>query len=132
MLKEIALKTAPLLEMKNISKSFYEVPVLRDVFLSLHKGECIGLLGENGAGKSTLIKILCGVYSKDSGKIFIDGTEVSIETVKDAQAHGIRTIYQELSLFPTLSVIENIFINNEKCLNEKKSSLAVLDKKFSG
>ena len=114
-------------EMKNISKSFYGVTVLKDVSIAMGRGQCIGLLGENGAGKSTLIKILCGVYTKDSGDIFIDGKEIVIESVEDAQSLGIRTIYQELSLFPTMTIVENIFINNEICKNAKNSCLAPLE-----
>ena len=119
-------ENTPFLLMKEINKSFYGVPVLKNASISLNKGECVGLIGENGAGKSTLIKILCGAYKKDSGQIFIDGKEKTINSVEDAQNLGIRTIYQELSLFPTLSVAENIFINNEITRNVA-SKLSFLD-----
>ena len=107
------MQATPFLEMTGISKSFNKVRVLSDVVFNIYKGECVGLLGENGAGKSTLMKILCGVYSKDSGVIRINGQEVEMNSVEDAQKLGIRIIYQELSLFPSLSVVDNIFINNE-------------------
>lgn len=115
--------------MEDIKKSFYGVPVLNGVNFTLNRGECVGLVGENGAGKSTLIKILCGVYTKDSGRILYDGKTIKIKNVEGAQAFGIRTIYQELSLFPTLTVEENIFIHNEINVFNTKSIIAPLNLK---
>lgn len=83
---------AHLLEMKNICKSFSGVSVLKNNHLELEAGEVHALLGENGAGKSTLIKILGGVYTKDSGQILVDGQEVEITGVESAKEHGIRII----------------------------------------
>ncbi len=103
-----------LLEMKNIRKSFGKNVVLEDVSISLHNGGVLGLIGENGAGKSTLIKILCGIYPKDEGQIYYNGNPVEINTARDAQALGISTIYQELSVMPHLTAVQNIFINREK------------------
>lgn len=103
----------PILEMRNISKSFGPVCVLNDVNLVLNRGEVLGLIGENGAGKSTLIKILCGIYQKDQGQIFWKGNPVNIQTAEQAQRLGISTIYQELSLMPDMNAVENIFINRE-------------------
>ncbi len=102
-----------LLQMKNIRKEFPGVLVLDDVDFSVGYGEVHGLMGENGAGKSTLIKILTGIYTSDEGKILIDGKEVTIRNKHDASACGISVIYQELSLIPTLSVIQNIFLGQE-------------------
>ena len=103
----------PLLQMKNVSKSFPGVKALEDVKLEAYSGEVLALLGENGAGKSTLMKILSGVYKKDSGSIIIEGSEVDIKGIKDAEKLGIAIIHQELSLLPNLSIWENIFLGNE-------------------
>ena len=113
----------PILEMKNISKRFGGTVALDNVFLSLNRGEVLGLVGENGAGKSTLMKILCGVFTRDTGEVFINGKETNIENVKQARELGISIIYQELSLVPDLSVAENIFLNRE-LTNGKKGLLA--------
>ncbi|MGI1690511.1 sugar ABC transporter ATP-binding protein [Thermoanaerobacter uzonensis] len=103
----------PVLEMRNITKKFGNVKVLDNVSLTLHKGHVLALLGENGAGKSTLMKILCGIYEKDEGSIYIKGEEVNIRNVKDAEKYGIVMIHQELNLIPSLSVAENIFLGRE-------------------
>ena len=103
----------PLLQMKNVSKSFPGVKALEDVRLEAYSGEVLALLGENGAGKSTLMKILSGVYNKDSGSIIMQGSEVDIKGIKDAEKLGIAIIHQELSLLPNLSIWENIFLGNE-------------------
>jgi ribose transport system ATP-binding protein len=98
-------------ELLNISKSFGGISALKNVTLKVKPGEIHALIGENGAGKSTLMKILAGAYSKDTGKIFIDGSEVDIRNTHDSKKLGIGIIYQEFSLVPALSVAENIFIN---------------------
>ncbi len=103
----------PLLRMENISKSFPGVQALDNVNFEVYPGEILGFVGENGAGKSTLIKILAGVYSKDSGTIWFNGKVVEPRSPQDAQALGISTIFQELVLIPHLSVSENIFLNQE-------------------
>lgn len=104
----------PILEMKNISKSFPGVKALQDVSLKAYGGKVLALLGENGAGKSTLMKILSGVYKKDSGQILVEGNETSIQGIKSAEKLGITIIHQELSVLPNLTVAENIFLGNEK------------------
>ena len=106
-------KITPLLQMKNVSKYFPGVKALEDVKLEAYSGEVLALLGENGAGKSTLMKILSGVYNKDTGSILIQGSEVDIKGIKDAEKHGIAIIHQELSLLPNLCICENIFLGNE-------------------
>ncbi|MBU3181978.1 sugar ABC transporter ATP-binding protein [Clostridium psychrophilum] len=107
-------KDKPLLVMNNISKSFPGVKALQNINIKVKCGEVLALLGENGAGKSTLMNILSGVYSKDSGQIFIDGTEVDIHGIKQAENLGISIIHQELSILHNLSVSDNIFLGNEK------------------
>jgi inositol transport system ATP-binding protein len=101
---------APLLEVHGISKQFAGVAALRDVSLDVRPGEILGLLGENGAGKSTLLKILSGAQPPSSGTIIFDGVDYRPSSPGAAKRAGIVTIYQELSLIPTLSVAENIFI----------------------
>lgn len=102
-----------LLQMKDIRKQFPGVLVLNDVDFSVGYGEVHALMGENGAGKSTLIKILTGIYAADGGEIWMDGKKVDIRSKHDAAANGISVIYQELSLIPTLSVIQNMFLGQE-------------------
>lgn len=125
-----------LLHAQNIEKSFYGVQVLKKVNLTVCRGEVHALMGENGAGKSTLIKIITGAYPKDSGQIFFKGEEVEIRNRTDAQKIGIAVIYQELSLIPTLSVMQNILLGQEisamGILQNKKMKKKVFDimKKF--
>jgi len=103
----------PLVQMQGIVKRFPGVVALGGVDFDLQPGEVHVLLGENGAGKSTLIKILAGVYTKDEGRIFIQGQEVHDLTPKKAQETGIRVIYQEFNLMPFFSVAENLFMGRE-------------------
>src|SRR5436190_17367600 len=102
-----------MLTLKSISKGFPGVQALKGVTLEVKPGEVHGLLGENGAGKSTLMKILSGVYRKDSGQIALDGREIEVSSPHHAQTLGISIIYQELNLMPNLTVAENIFIGRE-------------------
>ena len=104
------------LAMRGICKSFPGVRALHNVDFTLRKGEIHALMGENGAGKSTLIKVLTGVYTKDSGSICVDGTEkeISIRSPQDAQENGISTVYQEITLCPNLTVAENMYIGRGK------------------
>lgn len=102
-----------IIEMKDIYKSFGKNDVLKGVDFNLGQGEIHALVGENGAGKSTLMNILSGVLNKDSGKILIDGKEVDIIDTNVAKEYGISFIHQELSDWPELSVMDNIFMNNE-------------------
>ena len=104
--------TPPFVTMTGISKSFVGVKVLKGVDFDVRPGEVHALLGENGAGKSTLIKILSGLYQPDGGVVAIDGEEVRFASTRDATAAGIATVYQELLLFPELSVAENVFLGH--------------------
>ena len=101
------------IEMKDIYKSFGKNDVLKGVDFTLNDGEIHALVGENGAGKSTLMNILSGVLSKDRGEILIDGKEVDISDTNVAKKYGISFIHQELSDWPELTVMDNIFMNNE-------------------
>ncbi|GMO55713.1 MAG: sugar ABC transporter ATP-binding protein [Termitinemataceae bacterium] len=121
-----------ILKMRNIKKSFSGNTVLDNVDLDLQKGHVHAIVGGNGAGKSTLMKIMTGVYTKDSGVISVDGQAVSFNNYGDANNAGIRMIFQELSVIPTLTVAENIFLNHEdkkgifldkKSMNKKAQEL---------
>ena len=115
--------TEYLLKMEAIEKSFSGTPVLKKVDFEVRPGEVHALMGENGAGKSTLIKILTGFFPKDGGKIYMDGRQVEINNRNDATKYGISAIYQELSLIPTLSVMQNIMLGKERtqtCLLRSK------------
>ncbi|MEW6229847.1 MAG: sugar ABC transporter ATP-binding protein [Bacillota bacterium] len=105
-----SMASQPLLAMQGITKTFPGVRALDRVDFELREGEVHALLGENGAGKSTVVKILSGSLSKDSGKIFLRGEEVAITSPSQARDLGIGMVYQELSLVPSLSVAENIFL----------------------
>lgn len=111
------------LEMRGICKSYSGVPVLKSVDLTLMRGEILGLVGENGAGKSTMMKILSGGTQPDNGEIFIDGKLVEVSSPIIARELKIAMVQQELSLIPTLSVMDNIVLGREKT----KSGLRVLD-----
>ena len=109
-------------EMKNISKSFGTNQVLRDVSIEINSGEIHALMGENGAGKSTLMNILTGLHKKDGGSILIDGEEKIFSGPKEAEEFGISFIHQEMNSWPQMTVLENLFLNNEL-----KNSFGLLD-----
>jgi len=104
----------PVLQMKNIRKTFPGVTALSGVNFEVYPNEIVGLVGENGAGKSTLMKILAGVYQADDGEIFLEGKRVDIKDPQDARALGIGMVFQEQAVLPNLTVYENIFFGNEK------------------
>ena len=106
-----------LLKMENITKVFPGVRALDDIDFELCSGEIHAILGENGAGKSTLIKVLGGIYEADEGKIFINGEEVKINSVQDANQEGIAIIHQEIVLVPFMTIAENIFLGREIITN---------------
>jgi ribose transport system ATP-binding protein len=101
------------LEMQRISKAFPGVQALSEVDFSISSGEVHAIVGENGAGKSTLMKILAGAYSKDAGRILINGAEVNIDSPHKSQTLGISVIYQEFSLISQLNVGQNIYLGKE-------------------
>ncbi|MCU0513927.1 MAG: sugar ABC transporter ATP-binding protein [Anaerolineae bacterium] len=103
---------ATILTLANIHKRFPGVHALRDAQFAMQAGEVHALLGENGAGKSTMIKIISGVYRPDSGEMRLDGQPVRFENPRQAQQRGIATMYQELGMYPELTVAENIFMGH--------------------
>ncbi|TLX11067.1 ATP-binding cassette domain-containing protein [Rhizobium sp. MHM7A] len=105
--------TETLVEMRHIEKFYGRVHALRDVNLTIRRGEIVGLLGDNGAGKSTLIKVLSGAVPYTSGQIFIKGREVRLRSTNDAIGSGIETIYQDSALVPQLSIARNLFLGRE-------------------
>lgn len=109
-----------IIQLKNISKSFPGVKALDSVNLSVLEGHVHGLIGENGAGKSTLMKILSGVYQRDEGEIYFDGTQIPVMTPQISQDLGISIIYQEFNLVSVLSIAENIFLGRLGCGKRKR------------
>ena len=105
--------SAPLLEMRDISKSFPGVQALRAVHFRVAQGEIVCLLGENGAGKSTLMKILTGVHRPDQGAILVDGRDVRFRGTREAFELGISIVFQEFNLCPNLSAMENLYLGHE-------------------
>ncbi|MFJ3089175.1 sugar ABC transporter ATP-binding protein [Streptomyces sp. NPDC086838] len=103
----------PVLALEGVSKSFGAVRALRGVSLRLYAGEAHALAGENGAGKSTLIKTLAGVHRPDGGSVLLDGAPVEFHGPADARDAGVAVIYQEPTLFPDLSIAENIFMGRQ-------------------
>lgn len=102
-----------ILSLSGVSKRFGPVIALRDGQLDLHAGSIQALVGENGAGKSTLVKIIAGLYQCDTGSFTLDDKEVTFRSTADSKAAGIAVIYQEPTLFPDLSVTENVFMGRQ-------------------
>ena len=102
-----------ILELHGINKQFPGVRALNNVSFSVNRGDVHCIIGENGAGKSTLIRILSGAQQRDNGQVIFEGEEVQIRNSHEAKQLGIGTIYQEMSLVPTLSAVENIFLGEE-------------------
>lgn len=105
--------SAPLLEVRDLRKSFGHVVALAGAGLMVQKGEVHALLGDNGAGKSTLLKILAGVYKADSGQIFFNDVELHADNPRAVHEAGIETVFQDLSLAPSLNAGENVFLGRE-------------------
>jgi len=104
----------PLLELRGINKSFGAVHVLRDVDFTVHTGEVTALVGDNGAGKSTLVKCVGGIYSIDSGEYLFDGQPIHVHSPREAAAHGVEIVYQDLALCDNLDIVQNMFLGREK------------------
>jgi simple sugar transport system ATP-binding protein len=104
---------SPILEVRDISKYFGSVIALNKVSMTLRPGEVLCLLGDNGAGKSTLIKTLSGVHQPDEGEYMVEGKVVAFTSPRDALAHGIATVYQDLAMIPLMSIARNFFLGSE-------------------
>lgn len=102
--------SAPIVEMRDIHKSFGSIQALSGVNLEIKSNEIMGLVGDNGAGKSTLIKTLVGIHKQDEGAILIDGQNVEITSPRAAREHGISTVYQDLAMVDELSMAANTFL----------------------
>lgn len=111
--------TQPVVELKNVVKSFGPVDVLKGVNLTAYAGKVTALVGDNGAGKSTLIKGLSGVQPYDGGAIFFDGQEVEIQDPRAAAAMGIEVVYQDLALCENLDIVQNMFLGREETCRER-------------
>jgi simple sugar transport system ATP-binding protein len=107
------MEVTPVVEMRNIKKSFAAVRALRGVDLVLHQNEVLGLVGDNAAGKSTLMKVLSGAYLPDEGEIFIEGKNAHISDPLSARHLGIEMVYQDLALVNHLDVTANVFLGRE-------------------
>lgn len=115
---------APVLELKDIRKSFDAVVAIENFSLDVHPGEIVALVGDNGAGKSTLIKIISGVHGPTSGSIAIDGEAVAMTSATMARSHGIEVVYQDLALADQQTVYMNMFLGRELT-----NGLGLLDRK---
>ncbi|MBC6459560.1 ATP-binding cassette domain-containing protein [Actinomadura sp. HBU206391] len=108
------MPATPVLELRNLNKSFGPVQVLYDVFFSAHAGEVTALVGDNGAGKSTLVKCIGGIHPIDSGDYFFDGKPVHVSSPRDAAALGVEIVYQDLALADNLDIVQNMFLGRER------------------
>jgi ABC-type sugar transport system ATPase subunit len=120
--------TAPLLELRKITKTFGPVRALTKVDLEVPPGQVTALVGDNGAGKSSLIKTVSGLWSPDAGEILWEGQPVQLHGPRDAEALGITTIYQDLALADNLDIVQNMFLGHEplrhRMLDEPKMEIA--------
>jgi rhamnose transport system ATP-binding protein len=114
-----AAERSPVLELRDVSKSFGPVVALRSGSLRVEAGSIHALVGENGAGKSTLVKVVAGVYRRDAGELLLGGEPVDFHSTAESKGAGIAVIYQEPTLFPDLSVTENIFMGRMPVANRR-------------
>jgi simple sugar transport system ATP-binding protein len=105
--------SAPLLEVRNISKYFGNVIALKDVSAAVGEGQVTCVLGDNGAGKSTFIKILSGVHQQDDGELLMEGEETRFSSPREARDRGIATVFQDLATVPLMSIWRNFFLGSE-------------------
>src|SRR3954451_304329 len=107
------MSDTPLLELRDVTKTFGSVQALTDVDFEVRNGEVMALVGDNGAGKSTLIKCIAGIHGMDSGELLFDGEPVTIHGPKDAAKLGIEVVYQDLALCDNLDVVQNMYLGRE-------------------
>ena len=121
--------SAPLLEVRNVSKFFGNVNALKDISVSVGAHEVTCVLGDNGAGKSTFIKILSGVHKHDEGELLVEGEETHFNSPREAKERGIATVFQDLATVPLMSVWRNFFLGSEPTIG--KGPLRRIDVKFA-
>src|SRR3954470_15639214 len=107
------MSSTPLLQLRDITKSYGSVQAIAGVDFDVNAGEVMALVGDNGAGKSTLVKCIAGTHAADSGQILFEGQEVHIHGPKDAARLGIEVVYQDLALCDNLDVVQNMFLGRE-------------------
>ena len=107
------MASRPVLELRDVQKAFGAVIALRSGTITVDPGSIHALVGENGAGKSTLVKIVAGLYQRDGGSFRFEGEDVDFTSTAQSKNAGIAVIYQEPTLFPDLSVTENIFMGRQ-------------------
>ena len=108
------MSATPVLELREINKSFGPVQVLHDVAFSARAGEVTALVGDTGAGTSTLVNCIGGIYSIDSGDYFFDGEQVQVHSPRDAADLGVEIVYQDLALCDNLDIVQNMFLGRER------------------
>ena len=104
----------PILELRGVNKSFGVVHVLHDVDFAVYPGQVTALVGDNGAGKSTLVKIIAGIYGRDSGELLFEGQPVTVHGPRDVAALGVEVVYQDLALCDNLDIVQNMFLGREE------------------
>lgn len=105
--------TEPLLALRGVNKSFGHVHVLHDVDFDVHPGQVTALVGDNGAGKSTLVKVIAGIYGRDSGQYLFEGRSVDVHGPRDVADLGVEVVYQDLALCDNLDIVQNMFLGRE-------------------
>jgi len=110
---QATVTTRPILELRNVSKTYGAIRALRNVSFSLYPAEVVGLVGDNGAGKSTLSKVISGALKPDSGELLVEGEPQVFDNAVDARAAGIETVFQTLAVVPTLNILENLYLGRE-------------------
>jgi simple sugar transport system ATP-binding protein len=109
--------STPLLELRNLTKTYHGVPAVKNVSFDLRECEVHSLVGENGAGKSTLTRMIAGVVEPTEGEILLEGNRVVFGSPAEALKHGIAMVFQETSLVPSLTVAQNLYLGEEKMFN---------------